>query len=147
MLPQTPDEVPLAFTEAWMARDADALAALFAEDADFVNVVGIWWEDRPAIAKAHGYALRSFFAETKLVPGRIKTRMLGTDAALVHCRFRLTGQKTPDGGGADARSTILLFVVSRVETGWQVIAAQNTDIVPGAETQLNTGLLRPADYR
>ena len=130
-----------------MARDAKALAALFVEDADFVNVVGIWWEDRPAIERAHGYALDSFFSQTRLSPGRIKTRMLGEDAAVVHCRFHLSGQTAPDGSNANPRSTIILFVLRQVGDRWQAVTAQNTDIVPGAETQLNSGGLKPADYR
>ena len=142
-----PAEFPKAFTRAWMARDGDALAALFAEDADFVNVVGIWWEDRAAIARAHSYALQSFFADTTLIPGRIKLRQLGPDAAVVHCRFRLTGQRAPDGSTAAPRSTVLVFVLRRGPDGWQAVAAQNTDIVPGAESQVNTGTLKPADYR
>ena len=147
MLVAEPADFPHAFTQAWMARDGDALGALFAEDADFVNVVGIWWEDRAAIAKAHGYALTSFFADTRLAAGRIKVRYLGEDSAIVHCRFRLSGQRAPDGTEADARSTILIFVLRRMDDGWKAVAAQNTDIVPGAETQLNTSGLKPADYR
>jgi len=143
----TPDAFPHAFTSAWMARDAQALANLFVADADFVNVVGIWWEERSAIERAHGYALGSFFSQTRLSPGRIKTRMMGEDAAVVHCRFHLSGQTAPDGSAADPRSTIIVFVLTKTEQGWQAVAAQNTDIVPGAETQLNTGGLKPADYR
>ena len=143
-----PDAMPKAFARAWADRDAPALAALFAEDADFVNVVGIWWEDRAAIERAHGYALGSFFAESRLAVGRIKTRVLGPDHALVHARMRLTGQIAPDGSAAGARSTILLFVMERRGGGWVCVAAQNTDIVPGAETQVSAGeRLTPRDYR
>ncbi|MCE8009140.1 SgcJ/EcaC family oxidoreductase [Aestuariivita sp.] len=142
-----PEDFVRAFTAAWMARDGTALGQLFAEDADFVNVVGIWWEDRPAIARAHAYALKSFFAETTLRPGRIKLRMLGKDRAIVHCRFHLSGQRTPDGTAADPRTSILIFVLERRSEGWIAVAAQNTDVVPGAETHLNTGALSPADYR
>src|SRR5690606_39198867 len=42
----TPDEIPRLFTEAWNARRTDWLATLFEGDADFVNVVGIWWNCR-----------------------------------------------------------------------------------------------------
>ena len=142
-----PEGFPQAFVAAWMARDGAALAALFAEDADFVNVVGIWWEDRPAIERAHAYALGSFFAQTRLSAGRVKVRMLGDSTAVVHCRFHLAGQRAPDGSEAAARSTIIIFVLERRAAGWQAVAAQNTDIVPGAETQLNSGGLKPADYR
>lgn len=130
-----------------MARDAKALAALFAEDAEFVNVVGLWWHDRPAIERAHDYALRSFFADTTQKPGAVRVKRLGDAVAVVQCRFTLTGQRLPDGGHAGPRRTILTFVAQRGDDGWQVAAAQNTDVVEGAETLANTGTLRPADYR
>ncbi|QQA41832.1 SgcJ/EcaC family oxidoreductase [Pelagovum pacificum] len=141
-LPASPGDLPVAFATAWAARDASALAALFAEDADFVNVVGIWWEDRAAIEKAHAYGLRTIFADSRLQVGRVKVRMLGKDHAVVQARLILTGQTAPDGGPAGTRRTILAFVAKRTADGWQAVAAQNTDIVPGAETHL-----APADYR
>lgn len=146
MVPTPEDFVP-AFIAAWMARDGTALAGLFASDADFVNVVGIWWEDRDAIAKAHQYALDSFFAQTRLSAGRIKIRDMG-DVALVHARMRLSGQLAPDGRAAEARTTILSFVLQRQGVGWQAVSAQNTDVVPAAETFVaGGGQLVPQDYR
>ncbi len=142
-----PDDFPAAFRDAWMARDGAAIGALFAEDADFVNVVGIWWEDRAAIARAHAYALESFFAETRLTIGRVKVRRSG-DMAVVHARVRLTGQVTQEGAAAGSRTTILVFVLERRGDGWIAVAAQNTDIVPGVETLVaGPGGLRPGDYR
>ena len=143
----TPEAIPARFAAAWMARDAGALAALFAEDAEFVNVVGLWWHDRKAIQAAHAYGLRRIFAESELKPGAVRVRMIGDAAAVVQCRFTLTGQSLPDGGRAGPRRTILSFVAERRESGWAVVAAQNTDIVEGAETFANTGILRAADYR
>ncbi len=133
-LPATPEDFPKAFADAWMARDATRLADLFTEDADFVNVAGLWWEDRAAIRAAHDRALTSFFAQSRLVTGRTKIRPLGPKMCLVHQRFILTGQRLPDGREADRRTTILLFVLQKADDGWQAIAAQNTDIIPGAET-------------
>ena len=143
-----PEDFPNAFRDAWMARDGHAIAALFEDDADFVNVVGIWWEDRTAIARAHDYALKSFFSDTRLTLGRVNLRRLGDSHAVVHARFRLTGQKRPDGQPAGDRSAILSFVLVRGENGWRAVSAQNTDIVPGAET-LRAGPegLTPEDYR
>ena len=143
-----PEDFPAAFRDAWMARDGDAIGALFVPEADFVNVVGIWWEDRAAIARAHGYALGSFFSRSRLTVGRVKVRALGADHAVVHARFRLTGQLAPDGSEADTRSTILSFVLARGGDGWLAVSAQNTDIVPGAETfRAGGGSLAPEDYR
>ena len=146
MVPDPHAFVP-AFTAAWMARNGDALAALFAEDADFVNVVGIWWEDRAAIAKAHSYALGSFFSGTRLTAGRVKVREMG-DMAVVHARVVLSGQKAPEGRTAGTRTTILSFVLVRGPGGWRAVSAQNTDVVPGSETQIaQSGRLTPKDYR
>lgn len=143
-----PEDMPAAFARAWMDRDGAALAALFTEDADFVNVVGLWWEDRASIAKAHSYALDSFFSESRLTVGRTKLRQLGEDTAVVHARMVLMGQKATGGGIAGQRNTILTFVMTRLDDGWLCAAAQNTDIVPGAETfEAAENSLTPRDYR
>src|SRR5690606_12944242 len=43
---ESPEDVPRLFVENWNDRRADLLAELFEEDADFINVVGLWWENR-----------------------------------------------------------------------------------------------------
>lgn len=141
--------MPRAFAAAWMARDAGALATLFAEDADFVNVVGIWWQDREAIRRAHDYGLTTFFRDSRLTLGRVKCRRLGEAATVVHARVALSGQRAPDGTPAGRRAGILSFVMERqADGGWLCVSAQNTDIVPGAETLLaGSGGLAPQDYR
>lgn len=129
-----PDAMPQAFADAWMARDARALATLFAPDADFVNVVGIWWHGRDRIEAAHRHGLTRYFARSRLVPGRVTLRRIGPDAAVVRCRYRLSGQDAEAGGTAAPRSTMMLFVMQHTPEGWHCVAAQNTDIHPGAET-------------
>ena len=142
-----PDKMPHAFRDAWMARDADALAALFAQDADFVNVTGIWWRTRDAIRDAHHYGLTTFFAQTTLRVGRVATRRLG-DGALVHAGLTLTGQVDTDGTPLEARRTMMLFAMARTTPGWHCVAAHNTDIRPGAETMAaRDGTLTSRDYR
>ena len=143
----TPGEFVPAFIAAWMARDGTALAALFAEDADFVNVTGLWWRDRAAIARAHQYALDSFFSGTILTAGALTIRDLG-HVAVVHARMHLTGQRAPDGSIAGDRRTVFTFVLSRGVDGWLCVAAQNTDVVPGKETHVaEDGGLTAHDYR
>lgn len=147
-LPASPADFPHAFARAWAARDAGALAALFADDADFVNVVGIWWRDAAAIERAHALGLGTFFAQSTLRIGRVAVRELGTDHAVVHARMHLRGQIAPDGSSADPRQTIMLFVLARRAGGWIGLAALNTEVIAGAETMLaHGGSLRPQDYR
>lgn len=146
-----PEQMPHAFAAAWMARDSRALAALFAPDADFVNVVGLWWRDRTAIETAHAYGLATIFADSRLRVGRVALRALGPGAAVVHARLHLSGQRPHgDTGTAGDRQSVMTFVMQdQGAAGWLCVAAQNTDIVPGAETLQadGSGGLTPRDYR
>ena len=146
----TPEHVPTAFAAAWNARDADALAALFDADAEFVNVVGLWWHDREAIRRAHAYGLARIFQHSTLRVGTIRVKRLRDDVAVVHARMQLEDQ-TPIGAVARprARTNVFSFVVHRTGDGWRCASAHNTDVVPGAETNVvdEGGRLRPADYR
>lgn len=143
-----PQDVARAFIEAWNDQDPDALAELFVEDADFVNVVGLWWEDRDAIRRAHLRGFRVMFAGSHNSLERTKARMLGDDVAVVHARWRMTGQRGPNGALVDGRSGIFTFVVQRLPgLGWRAVATHNTDKVAGAETNVAArGSVTPANY-
>ena len=134
--PAGPAAVAEAFASAWNAADADALADLFAEDADFVNVVGMWWTRRRQIRVNHALGFRWMFPASRLVLGQVRVRELG-DVAVVHAPWTMTGQTAPDGDEAGERTGVLLLVVRRTEAGaWEAVAGQNTDSVPEAQTHL-----------
>lgn len=131
-----------------MVRDAKVLASLFTDDADFVNVVGLWWHNRQDIETAHDYGLRTFFKTSEITAGRTSVRYLGEDVAVVHVRWKLTGQIDKDGNLLDPRKTVMMFVVQKQADGWIAVAAQNTDVIPGMETFMaKEGGLEAADYR
>jgi len=146
----TPESIPAAFARAWNARDPDALASLFDEDADFVNVVGLWWRDREAIRRAHAYGLTRIFHDSTLRVGAVTVKRMSDDIAVVHARMHLDGQ-APIAGIAHpgTRHTIFAFVVHRTAAGWRCASAQNTDVVPGAESNVidGAGRLVAVDYR
>jgi uncharacterized protein (TIGR02246 family) len=50
-----PEELVERFARAWNKGDAGGIASLFTSDADFVNVVGLWWRSREEIERAHAY--------------------------------------------------------------------------------------------
>ena len=145
-----PESIPAVFVEAWNARDPDTIAALFDEDADFVNVVGLWWRDREAIRRAHAYGLERIFNRSRLTVTTTRVRELAPGFALVHARMRLTGQSPAAGVDAPGdRRNIFSFVVRLGPESWRCVSAHNTDVVPGAETNVidAQGRLRGADYR
>lgn len=145
-----PESIPAVFVEAWNRRDPDKLASIFDADAEFVNVVGLWWHDREAIRRAHAYGLERIFDRSTLRLGVTRVKRLSDDVAVVHARMRLEGQ-TPVGDVASpgTRTNVFTFVVHRTPAGWSCAAAHNTDVVPGMETLVvdAEGRLGPADYR
>ena len=63
---QSPEDLPKLFVEYWNQPRPDLMAALFEEDADFINVVGLWWNNRQDIFKAHDYGLKMIFKNSVL---------------------------------------------------------------------------------
>lgn len=144
----TPEDIPKLFVEYWNSRRPDLLAGLFEEDADFINVVGIWWENREDIRKAHDYGLKVIFSRSELKLGKTKVKMLGDSHAVIHARMRLSGQ-TPKEGSVGLRQNLFIFVVRERGDRWLCVSAQNTDIVAATETHIRDGQgnLIPTDYR
>lgn len=148
-----PAEIVTRWREAWNAADAGKLATLFAEDAEFVNVVGLWWHDRESIRQAHDFGFRTIFPGSRMTMDEPRVRYLGENGAVVHSRWHLAGQVSPTGEPAGTREGIFVFVLERRAEGWIVVAAQNTDVVPDTQTHINaaegrsTIHYRPRHYR
>ncbi len=143
-----PQDIAAAFAAAWDHGDAAALAALFVDDADFVNVVGLWWTRREQIRHNHAYGFERIFPGSTMTVERMRVRRLGADVAVVHALWRVEGQTGPDGAPLGERRGVLSFVTERRPEGtWLAVSAQNTDIVPGAQTHAAHGEdLRPERY-
>ncbi|MEM8854456.1 MAG: SgcJ/EcaC family oxidoreductase [Pseudomonadota bacterium] len=137
-----------AFFERWSAHDADGLAALFAEDADFVNVVGLWWRNRRAIRKAHDYGFKGIFQNAHLHVDTLVVRELSPDIHVVHTVSTLTGQNDTDGNETGPRVAVITMVTRRGPSGFEIVSCQNTDRVDGADTHVRDAKgFRPASYR
>ena len=145
-----PEQIPSLFAEAWNSRDPDSLASLFEDDAEFVNVTGLWWHDRASILKAHAYGLERIFNESKLSIDETRVKQLSQDVAVVHARMTLSGQ-TPIGKikQPGSRTNVFSFVARRVGDGWLCASAHNTDVVPHMETNIvdDDGAFRAANYQ
>ncbi|MDZ7805876.1 MAG: SgcJ/EcaC family oxidoreductase [Gracilimonas sp.] len=144
-----PGEIPALFIEAWMLRDADYLASLFTEDAEFVNVVGLWWHNRDDITQAHAYGFDKIFGNSDLRLMETTVKHLSDDIAVVHARMRLKNQ-TPSKKDEtpSIRQNIFSFVVKKLGDKWICKSAHNTDIIPGADTNLvdENGKFRSVNY-
>ncbi|MDW4550423.1 SgcJ/EcaC family oxidoreductase [Defluviimonas sp. D31] len=121
-----PEAFPRSFANAWSARDAKAIAALFAEDADFLTLTGHWAEGRKAVEETLAGEMAGAFARAKLVTGRTKIRAVAPGAAQVMQRYVLSGIVNADGSDAGRVGAILSAVLVDGPQGWSVAAAQFT---------------------
>jgi len=134
MSPDSPEALGEAFIARWNANDGDGLGRLFDVDARFVNVVGLIWHDREAIARNHQIAFDSFFRHARGTIRRMERHDLADGVAALHVHWRMTGQIERDGREGAPRRGILLLVCRRGADGWSIAVAQNTDLMPGHVT-------------
>ncbi len=126
------EQVVLGFSEAWNRHDMDAFAELFRENAEFVNVAGMWWKGREQIKRAHVATHASMFRESRLAISGIAIRFIRSDVALARASWRLTGQRGPGGEAMPERTGLLVFVLESAGGEWKIVDAQNTNIVDRA---------------
>ena len=134
---RTPQEIPALFARAWNERDPDALAALFDEDAEFVNVIGERWQDRESIRKAHAYGLERIFNQSLLSIDETRVKLLSPGIAVVHARMTLSGQAPAGEGQPGARTSIVSFVVHRIVDRWQCASAHHTHVITKTATDVS----------
>jgi Domain of unknown function (DUF4440) len=128
------------FVTAWNQHDMEALGKLFANDADFVNVVGVLWKGRESIQMHHAWSHGAIPRDTpgfeKLGPQygifktstlrftKIEVRILRKDVAVAVVNSELVGDaRTPN-----PRHAVLTLVLICQDGGWSIAAAQNTEI-------------------
>lgn len=111
--------------QAWNAADGTAFAAHFADDADFVHILGGYYTGRAAIEAGHRMIFGTIYKGSTVHYRVERVRFLRPDVALVFLRQHL--QLFEDGQPRDleARPTI---VAERTDDKWQIVAMQNTRI-------------------
>jgi uncharacterized protein (TIGR02246 family) len=110
---------------AWNAADATTFAALFADDADFIHILGGYYAGRAAIEAGHRMIFGTIYKGSTVRYSVEKIRFLRPDVAIILLRQFL---QFPEGGAAgdvEARPTI---VAEKVDGNWRITAMQNTRI-------------------
>ncbi len=120
-----------ALEAAWNAADADAFAANFTEDCDFVTVDGIRLRGRAAVADSLRNSAEAHHEKMWIESSEV--RLLDPTTLLVHTtgatasRYRNEPLKSP--------RSIQTFVAVRRDGNWLFTAFQNTRIAQVAPTR------------
>jgi uncharacterized protein (TIGR02246 family) len=116
------------FETGWNNHDMDAMFQAFTPDAEFVNIVGMYWRGLPDVKRAHQAMHDTFF---KTVPNRIEdlqARVVAPDAAIAVVRWKKGSFTSPDGlVHPESRDVMSMFLVKR-DGRWLVAGVHNTPI-------------------
>ena len=119
----------VAQADAWNRHDAKAYAALFAEDADVVNVVGWWWQGRAQLEAKLTQAYSRMFKNSALTFTDVQVRFLDPQTAIAHARWTMTGA-TPPPGMPEPKAGIQTLVLRKHAGHWLIDVFQNTNSIP-----------------
>jgi uncharacterized protein (TIGR02246 family) len=111
--------------QAWNAADGAAFAAPFAEDADFIHILGGYYTGRAAIEAGHRMIFGTIYKGSTVRYGVERIGFLRPDVALVFLRQHLQLFEDGQPRELEARPTI---VAEKAEDKWRIVAMQNTRI-------------------
>ncbi|HLS77917.1 MAG TPA: SgcJ/EcaC family oxidoreductase [Nocardia sp.] len=108
--------------EAWAAGDADAYAALFTPDADYVTWIGTHLRGRGAIAESHRPLFEKHMKGTRIDSEITGIRFLTPDVAIAHSLGAVVGgRKRRTRRNTKVQTTVAV----RHDGEWLLTAFQN----------------------
>jgi len=117
---------------AWNNSDSVAWAALFAEDADFIHILGGHFQGRTEIERGHRMIFDGIYKGSRNKFAVEKIRAVRPDVAIVFLRANLKWYLNGAEQDIQARPTL---VAHKKEDGhWEIVTFQNTLITPGGPT-------------
>jgi uncharacterized protein (TIGR02246 family) len=121
---------------AWNAADSTSFAALFAEDADFIHILGGYYTGRAAIEAGHRMIFGTIYKGSTVRYSVEKIRFLRPDVAIVFLRQFLQFREGGAPSDLEARPTI---IAEKVDGNWRIVALQNTRITEVGAAQKEPG--------
>ena len=119
-----------ALLTGFMERNADALAAVYSDDADWVNAFGTTKKGGPEIVEyLRGLVADANFDQGKLAaPPESTLRRLTDDVITVSTHLRVEGQGLVGGGEIAVRDNHSLRIVQRQPDGhWLIVSEMYMD--------------------
>lgn len=129
------------FVATWNAKDIPALGALFAEDADFVDVIGNLAEGRREIERLHRYPFASIQKDATLSEVSLTSRVLAEDIVFGDYRWKCTGSVGRDGEPLPVQLGNISFVMKAAGESAQFITVRNSNYTGGARFHDRTSII------
>jgi len=125
---------------AWNAADGAAFAEAFAEDADFIHILGGYYKGRAAIEAGHRMILGTIYKGSTVRYSVERIRFVRPDVAVVFLRQYLQFYEGGSRTELEARPTL---IADRSEGKWRIVLLQNTRITEaGAPPKATRGAVK-----
>ncbi|MGH8218823.1 MAG: SgcJ/EcaC family oxidoreductase [Steroidobacteraceae bacterium] len=117
-----------AYESGWNAHDPEALAALFADDIQWVNIVGMWWRGRTEVHAAHIGIHATMFKDVAMRIDDCGVRFLTDDVAVSVVTLAMGGFTPPDGKYRPPSQDRLMLTMRCDRGKWCIVHGHNTPI-------------------
>jgi uncharacterized protein (TIGR02246 family) len=124
---------------AWNRSDSVTWAALFADDADFIHILGGDFAGQTAIERGHRVIFDTIYKGSTNKFTVQKIRFVGPDVAVV---FLLAELKVTTPGLPPLLQARPTLIVHRSDDTWKIVAFQNTLITAGGAAKEDTSLAK-----
>ena len=115
---------------AWNGHDMSRFAACFADDADFVSVLGAWWRGREEIAQNLARQHAGRFKDSTMRLRLAAFKEIVPDVAVMHVRWQMEGhERSGPRPTVDTRSGIWSWIVRARDGEAEIVSSHNTDVV------------------
>jgi uncharacterized protein (TIGR02246 family) len=121
-------EVMAQGADAFNRHDAAAAAAVYASDADLVNVRGDHLKGSAEIEQGLARAFATRYKDARMTRGEVSIRFLRPDVALAYVINEISA--TGEDGAAAVHRELGLRVFVKEGGAWRIAALHNTPIVP-----------------
>jgi uncharacterized protein (TIGR02246 family) len=120
------------FERGWNSHDMDVLFQAFTPDADWVNVVGMWWQGLADVKRAHRVYHETLFKDTPLRIEAMRVRFVTADTAIAVVRWKKGSFLPPDGRRRPEGSDLMSLFLVKQAGRWLIAHGHNTTIDEGA---------------
>jgi len=112
----------------WNIHNMDSMGTLLRDDVDFVNVGGNWLKGKAQVIQDHKIKHQSVKFKTSIwQTDSVAIKYVKSDLAIMHIAWRISGDFENDGTPRQPRHGIFIWVVSKQNNNWLLLAVQNTN--------------------
>lgn len=118
---------------AWMAGDAARMFAAATDDIHWINVVGMHWQGKSAVERAHDVYFNTIFKGVPMALEEVESIVpVGSDTLAVVARFEVGAYTTPGGFKAPASKDRMSLILLKDRRGLKIAHVANIQIVEAA---------------